>query len=355
MGPQDTPLREALKKVTSGDSLSWQEAEAVVDSLMEVDLQDAGAAALAAGLLCALKTRGETVEEIVGAARCLQKRQISVPMAEVGEVLLDTCGTGGDGAHLINISTLAALVTASLGVKVAKHGNRSISSACGSADLLEEMGYPLEGDPARVAANVRTTGFGFLFAPHFHPALRNLAALRRTLGVRTLFNLLGPLVNPAGVNTQLIGVYSQEWVEALAWAAPRLGLRKTLIVHGEGGLDELSPWGVSWVSLGEAGSDRVQSWEWTPRSFGAEPVGMEALRGGNAAENAAISRQLLAGGRKEIASVVAMNAAAALWLAEEESDLFSAYARAYDALRSGQVGEFFERCRETAKSATPSG
>lgn len=340
----ESVLRHALQTVTAGEFLSEDQSRAMVECLMGANLEDPRLVALASGLLCALKTRGECVDEIVGAARCLQERQISVPMTSQGEALLDTCGTGGDGAHTINISTLSALVTASLGVKVAKHGNRSVSSACGSADLLEALGYPLLSDPAEVAAHVSRTGFGFLFAPHFHPALRNLAAMRRTLGVRTLFNLLGPLVNPAAVTHQVIGVYARELVEPLAWATSRLGLRKALIVHGEGGLDELSPWGTTWVYQSEHGVDCIHGWEWTPRSFGAPRIGMDYLRGGGARENAMITLELLQGGRHEIAVVVAMNAAAALFVADAEPDLEAGYAKAYEALRSGQVGRFFQTC-----------
>lgn len=354
--PDDaTLLRQALRTVTAGDFLTCTESQAVVDCLMRASLEEPSVAALAGGLLCAMKTRGECVDEIVGAARCLQERQVPVPLALPGEVLLDTCGTGGDGAHLINISTLAALVTASLGVKVAKHGNRSVSSACGSADLLEALGYPLLSDPRRVASNVAATGFGFLFAPHFHPALRNLATLRRTLGVRTMFNLLGPLVNPARVSHQIIGVYAQELVEPMALVAGRLGLTKALVVHGEGGLDELSPWGTTWVHQNELGTDCSQGWEWTPKSFGAPRVGMNDLRGGDAKQNALIARELLAGGRHEIAVVVAMNAAAAMFVAEAETDLQSGYAKAYDALRGGSVGRFFAHCVNEANLDTPLG
>lgn len=345
-------LRDALRSVTSGGWLSWQESQRVVDGLMRMDLTEPRVAGLAAGWLCAIRTRGESVDEIVGAARCLQQRQVSVPLAGPGEVLLDTCGTGGDGAHLINISTLAALVIASLGVKVAKHGNRSVSSACGSADLLEEMGYPLHSEPERVATSVSESGFGFLFAPHFHPALRNLAGLRRSLGIRTLFNLLGPLVNPGGVTHQVIGVYDRDLVEPLARVASRLGLKKALVVHGEGGLDELSPNGITWVSLSEQGSDSVRSWEWSPTLFGAPKVSLKALRGGDARANAAITRALLAGGHPEVAAAVAMNAAAALWLVEADASLEDGYARAYEALRTGQVGRFFERCLRHANAAT---
>lgn len=337
-------LRTALKTVTDGDYLSQQQSYEALDCLMRADLQQPGTAILAGALLCALRTRREGVEEITGAARCLMDRLVTVPVSNPEETLLDTCGTGGDGAHLVNISTLAALVAASLGVKVAKHGNRSVSSACGSADLLEELGYPLLGDPQQVATHVSETGFGFLFAPHFHPALRNLANLRRTLGIRTLVNLLGPLVNPARASHQLIGVYSLELVEPLARAAKSLGQTKTLIVHGEGGLDELSPWGTTWVCQSRSDSDELQHWEWTPKTFGAPAVNLDALRGGDAKANAVIARELLEGGRPELATVVASNAAAALWVTDHQNDLKTGYAQAYEALRSGQVGRYFQSC-----------
>ena len=165
--------------------------------------------------------------------------------------------------------------------------------------------------------------------------------------MRTLFNILGPLVNPAGVSHQLLGVYARELVRPMAQAAVQLGLRRVLVVHGEGGLDELSPSGTTWVSLAEPGQP-VREWEWTPSSFGASPIALESLRGGDAQSNAAISRELLAGGRQELASAVAMNVAAALWLTEVESDLQIGYQRAYEALRSGEVGRYFERCRSLA-------
>jgi anthranilate phosphoribosyltransferase len=343
-------LRRSLTEVVGGERLTSSQSKTLVECLMRSDLDDPEMVALASGIVCAMKTRGESVDEIVGAAQCLRERQLSVPMGAPGQVLLDTCGTGGDGAHLINISTLAALVTASLGIKVAKHGNRSVSSACGSADLLEQLGYPLLADPARVAANVMHSGFGFLFAPHFHPALRNLAGFRRRLGVRTLFNLLGPLVNPAGATHQIIGVFAQDMVEPLAWATGRLGLTKALIVHGEGGLDELSPWGTTWVCLSQSGVDGVESWEWTPQTFGAPRVGLESLRGGDAARNATIAQEMLDGGRPEVATVVAMNAAAALWVADAEIDLRAGFERSYEALRQGDVGRYFRRCLEAASA-----
>ncbi len=344
----DSLLRNAVAQVTYGETLDQQTMTEVVNLLMEVDLSSHPCELLAGSLLCSLKTRGETVEEIVGAALSLRSHQIHVPLADAGESLLDTCGTGGDGAHLINISTLTGLVAATLGVKVVKHGNRSVSSACGSADLLEAMDYPLLNSSDDVAQCVRETGFGFLFAPHFHPALRNLASLRRSLGVRTLFNMLGPLVNPAGATHQLIGVFSRDIVTPMARAAAKLGLQRCLVVHGEGGLDELSPNGTSWVSLCQG--ETLEEMEWTPKLFGASPVPLESLAGGTAVDNARISQRLFAGEAPELARAVAMNCAASLWLVGETDDFSEGYQRSYEALQSGRVGAFFENARAFAAS-----
>ncbi len=346
MNESESLLRDALWCVTAGQSLTCLQTESVVACLMKADLSLSPFGELAAGLLCALKTRGESVDEIVGAARSLKRHQVSVEVPSDGLPLLDTCGTGGDGAHLINISTLTAMVAASLGIRVAKHGNRSASSSCGSADLLESMDYPLSGTPDNARSNLASTGFTFLFAPNFHPALKNLSALRKTLGVRTLFNLLGPLVNPAPITHQLLGVYDRELVEPLARACSALGIQRAAVVHGEGGLDELSPLGKTWVCLCD-GED-ISHHEWTPASFGAAPVALSSLRGGGPAFNAEIAGRLLNGEEPEIASAVAMNAGAALWLVGSVGTLSEGYQLAYDHLRSGQVGTYFETTRVRA-------
>lgn len=339
-------LREALSLVTAGENLSESRVTDVVDRLMECDLEQGSSKLLASALICSLKTRGETVDEIVGAAQSLRQHQRDVTLAADHDVLLDTCGTGGDGAHLINISTITGIVVASLGVTVAKHGNRSVSSSCGSADLLEAMGYPLFSEREKVSECVRETGFGFLFAPHFHPALKNLSGLRRALGVRTIFNMLGPLVNPAGATHQLIGVFDRQIVKPIASAAARLGLRRCAVVHGEGGLDELSPTGKTWVAFCHHG--KVEEFSWTPSDFGAKSVPLQFLAGGDAAENAAKTRDLLAGKSPEMASAVAMNCSAALWVVEKVDNLKLGYSQAYEALMSGAVGDYFESTKTFA-------
>lgn len=342
----ETELRDALRRVTSGQSLVTGEMERLVGHLMQADLESSPINLLAAGLLCALKTRGETADEVVGAALCLGEHQRNVAISLESGPLLDTCGTGGDGAHLINISTLTGLVAASMGVRVAKHGNRSVSSACGSADLLEALGYPLLSDPEHVAHCLQETGFGFMFAPNFHPALKNLAGLRRTLGVRTLFNMLGPLVNPGAVSHQLLGVFSKDIVRVIAEASGRLGIRRCLVVHGEGGLDELSPNGVTWAALCE--DDVVTDMEFTPKTFGAEPVELEDLKGGDAQENAQLSLALLAGEKPKMASAVAMNVAVALWLVGQADSFSLGYQDAMEQIMSGRVKGYLQTCIEVA-------
>lgn len=349
----DTPaeiLRRAIHKVTGRHTLSREEMSQVVEFLMTCDLSKDPFPILAGALICSLKTRGETVDELIGAAKTLQKHQHNVAVAGGGEAVIDTCGTGGDGAHLINISTITGIVVASLGVTVAKHGNRSVSSACGSADLLEELGYPLVDDPGIVAQLVSNSGFGFLFAPHFHPALKNLAGFRRSLGVRTIFNMLGPLVNPCAVTHQLIGVFDRGIVSTVAQAAAQLGPRRVLVVHGEGGLDELSPFGTSWVSLCEG--DRHTEMEWRPEDFGAAPVTLDQLAGGPPSENADKCRRLLAGQLPEMASAVAMNCAACLWLVEKAASLQDGYDMAMEALNSGRAGQHFHKLKTEAVGLT---
>lgn len=343
-------LRAALRHATTGGTFNSEQMSDLVEILMQADLNTEPFPQLAAAFICSLKTRGETPEEIYGAATCLKRHQLGVEMPAPGGVLLDTCGTGGDGAHLINISTITGLVLSSLGVAVAKHGNRSVSSSCGSADLLEGMGYPLHNSRQKVARLVQETGFGFLFAPHFHPALKNLSGLRRTLGVRTMFNMLGPLVNPAPVTHQLIGVFDRQIVTPIARAAARLGLKRCIVVHGEGGLDEISPTGVTWATM--ATGEKVEEFEWTPASFGATAVSLESLRGGDVGENVAKTRDVFRGKSPKVASAVAMNCAAGLWLVEDVKTLTEGYEKSLEALQSGRVEAYFERVKNAANNAT---
>ncbi len=340
-------LRQAVTQTTSGLHLTRSEMRQVVDILVACDLAEEPYGILAGALLCSLKTKGETVDEIVGAADSLRHHQIPIEPPSPGEIIVDTCGTGGDGAHLINISTITGIVLATIGLTVAKHGNRSVSSACGSADLLEHLGYPLHSSPTSVSRCMKESSFGFLFAPHFHPALKNLAALRRSLGVRTIFNMLGPLVNPINVSHQMIGVFDRSIVEPMARAAAELGLQRVMVVHGEGGLDELSPFGRSWVAVCDGNG--YQEMEWTPSDFGADPVALEELAGGGPQENAQKCRELFAGKRPEAARAVAMNCAALLWLVGRADSLSDGYKCAFEALASGRVEHAFSQMRNAAR------
>lgn len=339
-------LRNAVTSVTSRNNLTPTQMQEVVDILMSCELETEPYGLLASALLSGLKTKGETVEEIVGAALALRRCQVDVTSKTSDGPVIDTCGTGGDGAHLINISTITGIVLSSLGLTVAKHGNRSVSSACGSADLLEQLGYPLLSSPEQVSRCVHETGFGFLFAPHFHPALKNLAGLRRSLGIRTIFNMLGPLVNPIKVTHQMIGVFDRRIVAPMAQAAVLLGLQRVLVVHGEGGLDELSPHGRSWVAVCDG--DEFREEVWTPEHFGAPPVALRHLAGGGPEQNAELCRQLLAGELPEAACAIAMNCAASLWLVGISEDLKEGYRRALEAILGGTAARHFERAKEFA-------
>src|SRR5712664_2279570 len=247
------PLREAIARVVDGHDLSEIEMSACVEEI----LSGAASAALVAGLLVALRMKGEAVAELAGAARVLRAHAVSIP--DVPADAIDTCGTGGDGAGTLNVSTAAGLVAAAAGVPVAKHGNRAVSGAVGGADVLEALGVEITLSPGALSACLRSVGFAFLYAPALQPALRHAAATRRELGIRTLFNLLGPLANPARVRRQVIGVFDRRWLEPVAHVLVRLGTERAWVVHGAGGLDELSLEGESVVAEVVGGSIRLHT------------------------------------------------------------------------------------------------
>ena len=310
-------IREVLETLLAGESLPPATTEECFTALMAGEWSEPEQAAF----LVALRAKGETAAEVAAAARVL--RSFAVPVATSRTPLVDTCGTGGDGAHTLNISTGAALVAAACGVAVAKHGNRSVSSRCGSADVLEALGVPLEIDPEKLGALLDAQGFAFLFAPRLHPAMRAVMPVRRALGVRTVFNLLGPLANPAGVRRQVVGVYSAAVMPLVAGALAELGAEHAWVVHGEDGLDELSvctPTRVIEVRAGKiAGELEVDSAE-----LGIPRAARGDLAGGDAAENAQRLRAILAGEeRSSAADAVALNAAAALVVAGAADGLHS--------------------------------
>jgi len=320
-------LKPYIGKLLERQNLTASEAE----HAMNVIMTGGATPAQIGGYLIGLRMKGETVEEIAGSARAMRAQASRVTVSPNGP-LLDTAGTGGDGAHTFNISTAAAFVIAGAGRKVAKHGNRAASSRCGSADVLSALGVDLDLTPEQVGLCIQQIGIGFLFAPKFHPAMRYAVGPRRELGQRTIFNLLGPLTNPAGATHQLIGVYQPALTEPLAEVLGALGGRAALVVHGYGGLDELTTGGPNRVSHLRDG--RVTTYELDARDLGLRRTTADELRGGDPAENARMLRDLLAGrDRSPRRDVILFNAAAALGV--ESGDLPAALAEAEVALESG--------------------
>ena len=322
-------VREALHIAVEGRDLTRAQAAAAVEEI----LSGAAPATQIAALLVALRMKGETAEEITGAAQALRARAAAVHVSL--DRLIDTCGTGGDGAGTFNISTCAAFVAAAGGARVAKHGNRAVSSKCGSADVLVALGAELELTPEGVAACIEGCGVGFLFAPRHHAAMRHAAPIRQELGMRTLFNLLGPLSNPAGARRQLMGVYAAKLVPVIARTLAELGAERAMVVHG-GGLDEISPAGPTTAAIVDRGS--VRSMELTPEMFGLarwSGEGIDALRGGDAAENARHLRGVLQREEGARRAAVLLNAAAAFWAAGVVDDLAEGARLAEWAIDSG--------------------
>jgi anthranilate phosphoribosyltransferase len=323
-------LKETLARLMEGRNLSLEEARALFSALFAGEATPAQLGAF----LVALRMKGETADEIAGAAEVLRQRAVQIRVPD-GLPLLDTCGTGGDGAHTFNISTAVALVAAGAGARVAKHGNRSVSSQCGSADVLQAAGVRVDGGPAVTERCLAELGVGFLFAPSLHAGFARVAAARKELGVRSIFNVLGPLANPAGARHQLLGVYSGSLVPTLAQALKRLGAERALVVHGEDGLDEVSPCGPTQAALLHRGE--VRELTLRPQDVSLRPVPLESLRGGDAARNAQLLQQLLAGERGPLRDAVILNTAAALWVAELASDLKTGAERAAASLDGGQA------------------
>jgi len=284
-----------------------------------------------ASYLTALRMKGETVEEITGAAIVMRNKAARIRVSDPDAV--DTCGTGGDRLHTFNISTTAAFIVAGAGITVAKHGNRSVSSMCGSADVLRALGVNIDISPARVDACINEIGVGFLFAPLYHPAMKHAVAPRQEIGIRTMFNILGPLTNPAGAARQLIGVYSPHLTEILAHVLINLGARHCLVVHGSDGLDEITITGETIVSEGKAGE--VRTYTIRPSDFGMSTASVEDLRGGSAEENARIVLQILEGEKGPKRDVVLLNAAAGILVSGKAADFNHAIIEAEKSIVAG--------------------
>jgi anthranilate phosphoribosyltransferase len=365
--PLNGMILDALHRIANhGQSLDRAAARAVMSEVLAGKCTDAQIAAL----LVALRMKGETVEEIVGFAEAIRAAAAPLPIERVnvtgalavtgtgrdalgGEPpvessLVDTSGTGGDASGTFNISTATALVTAGAGVRVAKHGNRSISSKCGSADVVEALGVNIQLSPERAAQCLREVGICFLYAPNLHPAMRQVQGVRRELRMRTMFNLLGPLTNPARASGQVVGVYSLDLVEKLAEALSMLGLHRALVVHGLDGLDEITITGPTRVAEARDGS--VRSYEVEPEEFGMARATLQDISGGDATQNAAIIRAILAGEKSPRRDVVVLNAAAALVAAGRADHMAAAIPLAEESIDSGEAAKKLERLVEFASS-----
>lgn len=338
-------LTDAIERLAGArEDLSADEAAAVLREVMEGRASEAETAAF----LIALRAKGETVDEVVGLARTMRELALAVEVDR--EDMLDTAGTGG-GCTTFNVSTTAALVAAGAGCTVAKHGNRSATSRCGSADVLEALGARIDLEPAAVAECIESVGFGFMFAPGHHAAMKHVVPVRRALAVRTVFNLLGPLTNPAGATRQVIGVSDARHLDTIAAALERLGARKALVVSSEDGLDEISV--AAPTRAVELSGGRVEAFVITPESMGVEPAPLEDVRSGDPAENAAITRSVLDGEAGAERSITVLNAGAAIYVADRAETIEAGVRAAEEAIDSGAARDALERYLERTRALAP--
>lgn len=320
-------LKEVINHLLQGQDLSPDQMRQWMTRIMEGQVTPVQTA----GFLVALRAKGENVDEIATAAAVLREKAQRIEVA--GGHLIDTCGTGGDGLDTFNVSTTAAFVVAAAGGRVAKHGNRSVSSRCGSADVLEAAGVNLDLTPDQVKRCIEAIGVGFLYAPKHHGALRHVATVRQELGIRTLFNLLGPLLNPADAPHQLLGVFDRHYVVPLAEVLQRLGSRHVLVVHAQDGLDEISLQSPTWVA--ELVNGQVEDYVIEPAQFGIEPASLEQIQVGNVTESLEMMRRVLAGTPGPAADIVALNAGAAIYAADLTDTLTQGVEKAQDMLAIG--------------------
>ena len=335
-------IQQAIAELLDGRDLDSAAAKAAMDEIMSGEATQAQTA----GFLVALSAKGETADEIAGCAEAMRAHVIPVTPARAD--LVDTAGTGGDGARTLNISTAAALVAAAAGAAVAKHGNRAVSSASGSADVLEALGFDLELEPDRIARSIDELGFGFIFAPAHHPGFRHAAPVRRELGVRTVFNMLGPLTNPAAARAQIVGVYSAELAPVIAEVLCRLGTSRAFVVHGAGGIDELSPAGPNLVCEVENGEVRSRTID--PLDLGIARCAPGDLRGGSPEENAEAIRDVLGGEAGPHRDAVLLNAAGAIAAGGHAADLAEGLALATAAIDSGSAASRLDSLVEFSRA-----
>lgn len=327
-------MTKLLEKLLQRDDLTASEMREAMQFFMRGLASDVQMA----GFLCALRAKGETIDEITAAAEVM--RELATPILISGQHIIDTCGTGGDGANTFNISTTSAFVVAAAGGQVAKHGNRSVSSCCGSADVLELAGVNLNLSPEQVSQCVAHLGIGFLFAPRYHGAMQHTRNVRHTLGVRTLFNLLGPLVNPAQARYQLIGVFDKKWTEPLAQVFKKLGSKHVLVVSAEEGLDEISIAGVTHVA--ELKNGEVSCYTITPEQFGLSQASLEHITINNATESLTMLNNVLHNQKSVAKDIVLLNAGAAIYAADLVETLADGIAKAKAVIADGKAAKKFE-------------
>ena len=338
-------IKEAIGKVVRGDNLTEVEMEEAMGEIMSGNATPAQIGSF----ITALRLKGETVDEITGAAKAMRAKatrmnlnnhMVNIDRDEINvedETILDTCGTGGDGTNTFNVSTATAFVAAGAGVRVAKHGNRAVSSHCGSADVLENLGVKIDITSTDVERCIREVGIGFLYAPLFHVAMKHAAGPRQEIGIRTIFNLLGPLTNPAGASAQVLGVYDQRLTEKIATVLGRLGSKEAFVVYGQGTFDEISICGSTKVS--HLKDSEVDTFEITPEKYGFKRAVSDAIRGGSAKENAQIIRDILDGDKGPKRDMVVFNASAAFVITGLDKSLKEGIGRAEDSIDSGKARE----------------
>lgn len=332
-------IKDAISKIIQKQDLTETEMIQAMDEIMSGGASPAQIGAF----ITALRMKGETIAEITGAAKVMRKKAAKVHVKS-GSVVVDTCGTGGDQAHTFNISTTSAFVVAATGLTVAKHGNRSVSSKCGSADLLMTLGVNIQAEIQRVEECINEIGIGFLFAPMMHSAMKHAIGPRREIGIRTIFNVLGPLTNPAGATSQLIGVYSETLTDPLASVLGNLGTKHAFVVHGSDGLDEITLTGDTYVS--ELKNGHVSSFELDPKDYGLEYCKKEDLLGGDSNENAAIATKILKGEKGPKRDVVVLNAAVAITAGDKTDNIADGIKAAEEAIDSGAAYEKLEKLIE---------
>ena len=352
-------IKKAISKMVKGNNLTEEEMELVMEEVMT----GKATPAQISSFITALRIKGETVDEIVGAARVMRAKAtrvslnnhaVNIDRDEINieeETILDTCGTGGDGTNTFNVSTATAFVAAGAGVKVAKHGNRAVSSLCGSADVLENLGVKLDINHSDVERCIQDVGIGFLYAPFFHGAMKYAAGPRREIGIRTIFNLLGPLTNPAGATAQVLGVYDTGLTDKMAHVLNRLGTREAFVVCGEGTFDEISICGPTRVSHLKEG--KVHTFDMTPEEYGFKRTAPEEIRGGNARENARIILDLLEGQKGPKRHMVLLNAAAAFMASGLDGDFKEGIERARNSINSGRAKEKLDSLIHLTQQCTP--